>query len=82
MWTHDHRKIKKRVLSALAASAVAGSQVIAAMPINAVAAEADNQIRLAQDVSTGTVSASEVKYGDVDGSGAIDSVDARIIENM
>ena len=67
-------------MSALAASAVAGSQVIAAMPINAVAAEADNQIRLAQDVSTGTVSASEVKYGDVDGSGAIDSVDARIIE--
>ena len=48
MWTH--RKIKTRVLSALAASAVAGSQIIAAMPINAVAAEADDQIRLAQTV--------------------------------
>ena len=50
MWTHDHRKIKTRVLSALAASAVAGSQVFAAMPINAIAAEAGNQTGLAQFV--------------------------------
>ncbi len=75
MWTHDHRKIKTRVLSALAASAVAGTQIFAAMPLHAIAAETDNQTELAK-------SGSAVNYGDVNGDGIIDKVDAGLIEKF
>lgn len=73
MWTH--RKIKTRVLSALAASAVAGTQIFAAMPLHAIAAETDNQTELAK-------SGSAVNYGDVNGDGIIDKVDAGLIEKF
>lgn len=72
MWTHDHRKIKTRVLSALAASAIAGCQIIAAMPFNAIAAETDTQTELARYRSA-------VNYSDVNDSGSADTDDAAAI---
>ena len=82
MWKRNHKSIPTRVISALAASAVAGSQILAALPFNAVAAE--NTVSKQTDISPDKISwlgdePAEPNYGDVDGNGSINAVDASLI---
>ena len=49
MWKNKHKKLSKRVLSALAASAIAGSQIMTAIPYSTAAARTSKQINTVPD---------------------------------
>ena len=49
MWKNKHKKFSKRVLSAVAASAIAGSQIMTAIPYSTAAARTSKQINTVPD---------------------------------
>lgn len=72
MMKNEHKKLEKRVLSAAAAAAIAGSQVLTAIPFSATAAYASQQISSSQDnINVMESEPAEIDYGDVDHNGKL-----------
>ena len=66
MWKNKHKKLSKRVLSAVAASAIAGSQIMTAIPYSTAAARTSKQINTVPDKVMWWGDETETpKYGDV-----------------
>ena len=66
MWKNKHKKLSKRVLSAVAASAIAGSQIMTAIPYSTAAARTSKQIDTTPDKVMWWGDETETpKYGDV-----------------